>query len=108
MSPGYQVSDFVHLNDVIDCVKYLIDNPHKWEGNKGDTFHLGTGKGTSIRELAMIFERLTHKKSNIDWGGISYRANDIMHAVAPTGKLMELGWSAKIDLEAVLLMSYNI
>ena len=108
MSPGYQVSDFVHVNDVIDCVKYLIDNSAKWEGTKGDTFHLGTGKGTSIRELAMIFEKLTHKKSNIDWGGISYRTNDIMHAVAPIGKLTELGWSAKIDLESGLLMSYNL
>lgn len=46
-----------------------------------------------------MFERLTKKKCNILWGGLPYRKRDIMHAVAPIGKLLDLGWQAKIKLE---------
>lgn len=99
MSPGYQVSDFIHINDVVDCIRFFIDNPQKWEGQHGEIYHLGTGRGTSIRELADLFERLTQKKCKIKWGGLPYRKRDIMHAVAPIGKLLDLGWQAKIKLE---------
>lgn len=99
MSPGYQVSDFIHVNDVIDCIRFFIDHPEKWEGQHGEEYHLGTGKGTSIRELATLFEKLTGKKCNIEWGGLPYRKRDIMHAVAPIGKLLDLGWKSRIKLE---------
>lgn len=99
MSPGYQVSDFIHIDDVIDCVKYLIDHPERWEGKKGEDYYLGTGRGFSIRELAAIIENKEGKKCNINWGGLPYRAHDVMHAVAPIGKLLDLGWQAKIRLE---------
>lgn len=99
MSPGYQVSDFIHINDVIDCIRFFIDNPQKWEGQHGEVYHLGTGRGTSIRDHVKIFENATKKKCNIQWGGQPYRKRDIMHAVAPIGKLLDLGWKAKIKLE---------
>ena len=99
MSPGYQVSDFIHVNDVIDCIRFFVDHPEKWDGQHGEEYHLGTGKGTSIRELAVLYEKLTGKKCNIEWGGLSYRKRDIMHAVAPIGKLLNLGWKSRIKLE---------
>lgn len=99
MSPGYQISDFIHVNDVIDCIHYFIDNQDKWAGKKGEEYHLGTGRGTSIRELASIFEKQTGKKCNIKWGGRPYRERDVMHAVAPIGKLLDIGWNARIKLE---------
>lgn len=99
MSPGYQVSDFIHVNDVIDCVRFFVDNQDKWAGQKGEEYHLGTGRGTSIRDLASMFEKQTGKKCNINWGGRPYRERDVMHAVAPIGKLLDMGWKAKIKLE---------
>ena len=99
MSPGMQVSDFIHVNDVIDCIRFFVDNTSKWDGQKGEEYHLGTGRGTSIRELASMMEQATGKKCNIQWGGRSYRERDIMYAVAPTEKLAQLGWQAKIRLE---------
>lgn len=99
MSPGYQVSDFIHIDDVISCIRYFIDNPQKWAGKKGEVYHLGTGRGTSIRELAKQFELKTGKKCNIEWGAYPYRERDVMYAVAPIGKLLDLGWRAQIRLE---------
>lgn len=99
MSPGYQVSDFIHIDDVISCIRYFVDNPEKWADQKGEVYHLGTGRGTSIRELAKHFELKTRKKCNIEWGAYPYRERDVMYAVAPIGKLLDLGWQAQIRLE---------
>ncbi len=99
MSPGFQVSDFIHVNDVIDCIKYFVDNDTKWKGQRGETYHLGTGRGTNIRELAQLFEKKYGEKCNIEWGARPYRERDVMYAVAPIGKLLDLGWQAKIKLE---------
>lgn len=99
MSPGYQVSDFIHIKDIISCIKYFIDHDDLWENKKGEEYHLGTGKGTSIRELAKMVETRYGKKCNINWGGISYRERDVMHAVAPIGKLLAIGWKPICKLE---------
>jgi CDP-paratose synthetase len=99
MSPGYQVSDFVHIDDVVDCIKFFVENTGKWKGQKGEVYHLGTGRGTSIRELAQLFENKYEKKCNIEWGAWPYRERDVMYAVAPIGKLLDLGWRAKMKLE---------
>lgn len=99
MTHGNQVSDFVHIDDVISCIRFFVDNTEKWTGKKGEVYHLGTGKGTSIRELASLFEKKEGKKCNIEWGAYPYRERDVMHAVAPIGKLLDLGWKANKKLE---------
>ena len=40
----------------------------------GTDFHLGTGRGISIRELAEMIEGEYGKKCNINWGGRPYRS----------------------------------
>ena len=51
-------------------------------------YHLGTGKGLSIRGLAKMMEKKYKKKCNIAWGALPYRVNDVMYAVAPIGRLI--------------------
>ena len=46
-----------------------------------EEFHLGTGEGHSIREVAQIMEDVFGKKINANWGGLPYRKFDIMHAL---------------------------
>ena len=61
---------------------------------------MGTGKGTSIKEVANIIEKVTSKKTNINWGAIEYRPLDIMRSIAPVYKLeKELNWKPKISIE---------
>lgn len=98
MSPGEQILDFIHVNDVVDCISFMIENKNNWAGQHGKIYHLGTGCGTSIRNLASIFEQISGKKCNIQWGGIPYREQDVMYAVAPIDDLIRFGWKPKIDI----------
>lgn len=80
LSPGNQILDFIHIDDVIGYYLYLIKN--KSQISNKSVFHLGTGKGHSLRQLALIIEELTASKTNISWGAKEYRENDIMYAVS--------------------------
>lgn len=98
MTKGEQILDFIHVEDVCDFILTLLLNK-KFIPN-GTNFYLGTGKGTSIRELSKILEKIYRKKCNIKWGALKYRPNDIMYAVAPIGNnLRYLNWKSKIRIE---------
>lgn len=97
MTLGEQTLDFIHIDDVCDFIIKLLFHD-KIIPNKQD-FFLGTGKGTTIRELSKILELKYNKSCNINWGKLKYRPNDIMYAVAPIGNnLRYLNWRASISL----------
>ena len=101
MTLGEQVLDFTHVEDVAGFFLHLIRNLDLFAGiRNGEEFHIGTGRGTSPRELAAIVEREFGKKCNINWGGRPYRPMDTMYAVAPIAKNLELlKWRAKVSVE---------
>jgi len=98
-SPGYQTLDFIHVDDMADFFLTLIK---KLDNLKDDfyEFHLGTGKGHTIRNVAAAIEQASGKHVNANWGGRDYSPTDAMHAVAPVNKnITILGWQPRISLE---------
>ena len=111
LSPGHQKLDFLHIKDLCDFYLKLI---LKHESIPNNTeFKLGTGIGTTPREVAKIIEVVCSKKTNIEWGGINYRKNDVMIAIADIQNAKKfLNWEPKIILkhgitEYVKLMHLN-
>jgi len=97
LSPGEQMLDFIHVDDVTDFYLHLIDNSELLPQKAN--FKLGTGKGHTLKQLANIIEEVTNKKTNINWGGKPYRPADVMYAVADISNQSNLlGWFPKIEL----------
>lgn len=98
LSPGEQVLDFIHINDVIDFYLHIIDNSDKITDKTN--FHLGTGIGHTLREVAQIIEETTKKKTNINWGAKAYRPTDVMCAVADLQILkITINWLPEFSLK---------
>lgn len=98
-SPGNQVLDFIHVDDMADFFYTLLLNLDKLKGDYYQ-FHLGTGEGHTLREVANVMERVSGKFVNADWGGRGYSRSDVMYAVAPINKnISELKWKATVTLE---------
>lgn len=99
MTAGEQVLDFVHVDDVAAFYAYVVSHADEFIGLKenGSDFYLGTGKGTRIREVADLMEKISGGKCNVNWGGRPYREHDIMYAIAPIIK-NQCGWKAKVEL----------
>lgn len=111
MTAGEQILDFTHVSDLASFFSYIIEKKGLFYTlNNAEEFHIGTGKGTSIKELVSIIEKVYGKKCNINWGGRLYRDRDIMHAVAPISKNISLvNWKAKIGImEGISMMKSNI
>jgi nucleoside-diphosphate-sugar epimerase len=90
---GYQGRDFVHIDDVLDCILLAMDHIHD-----GTAINIGTGKLTSFRELIAVFcsfagydppiEALVDKPVGVH---SRYCNMDFVEE--------KLGWKAKISLE---------
>lgn len=109
MTKGEQILDFIHVKDVAGFYVHILEHLDLFCNQKnGEEFHVGTGIGTSIRQMVAMFERIKGGKCNINFGGRPYRDRDIMYAVAPIAKNIELvNWKSKISLEEGIRMMLN-
>jgi len=88
---GLQVRDFIHLRDILEAFRKSLDSP-------AGIFNLGTGRGTSILDLADHIARLLGKKLEVVWA--PPRPGDIRESVSNTRLSEEvLGWRAATSLE---------
>ena len=101
MTSGEQVLDFIHVDDVSDFFIDIINHVEAYcQLPNTSEIHLGTGHGTSIRELAALMEDVTKKKCNIQWGARPYRERDVMYAVAPLSfNYGKTNWKSRISLK---------
>jgi UDP-glucose 4-epimerase len=92
---GQQTRDFVHVSDAIEVVARAL---HKKEAI-GHTFNVGTGKPTTIRELAAIFSHLA--ASGFEINHVPPRQGEVMASWANIEKTREiLDYQPKVFLES--------
>ncbi|MFA7097688.1 MAG: NAD(P)-dependent oxidoreductase [Gammaproteobacteria bacterium] len=98
LSGGDQILDFIHVNDLVDFFMTIVDNIEVVV-NKS-VFHVGSGVGHSLKQIAHIIESITNKKTCVLWGGIPYRPRDVMYAVANIAEQYhQFRWRPKISIE---------
>lgn len=102
MSGGEQALDFIHVDDVVEAIVAAVLAP----GAPGAApYHVGTGRGSSLREVAAIFARILGKDPRIEWGALPYRERETFHSVAPLRRFAEYtGWKPRISLEEGIAM----
>lgn len=106
MTDGNQILDFIHIEDVVNFYITCLKNHDLVENH--ENYYLGTGVGTSIKELATLIENETRLKANINWGKREYRPLDIMEAVAPVSKnSIHLAWMPKISIQQGIRLMLN-
>ena len=101
-TPGEQVLDFIHVDDLVRLYVNIVDNYEKVPNET--VFHAGTGEGFSLHNTVNLMEQYTNRKANINWGGIEYRKRDVMFAVADTRLQKEIfGWEPLIPFKKGVL-----
>lgn len=104
---GSCIRDYINVVDLakahVVAIKRLIDKNNK---KKFEIFNLGTGKGNSVLEVILAFEKATGQKLN--YKIVGRREGDIEQVWADTNFAnSELGWRAERSLEETLLSAWK-
>lgn len=93
--------DFVHIQDVISAFVEIATDPES--KNYGEVFNIGSGKKTTIAELAQSIKKLCHLESEPSFGQMQDRKWDLKDWYSNPEKAKRLlNWKSEISLETGL------
>jgi nucleoside-diphosphate-sugar epimerase len=97
MSPGEQLLNLVHVDDVIDA--FLTAGQRLRDGSSAsfETFAVSADRTLSLRDLVTVFGRVHGAPLSITWGGRPYRPREVMRPW-DAGEPIP-GWAPKVSLE---------
>ena len=91
---GNQTRDFIHIDDAVECISLAIKNIDK---KIGKIYNVGSGKSTSILDIANLLLKLSGKNLPINFK--PEIKGDILHSKTSTTVKKELGFEPKISLQ---------
>lgn len=92
---GQQIIDFVHVNDVVDVLLKASNN------NENITVNIGSGKGTTVLEIARLIQEIGHCRGRIIHKKKRQGEVECFIAKIDTAKKL-LNWAPKTELKAEL------
>jgi len=100
LTGGQQKRDFIYVEDVVSSYEAILDSFDKYPTGFYE-YEIGTGIATSIKEVVLLLKELTlNDETYLNFGGLSYRDNEIMESKANLKKIKEdVGWEPKVSLK---------
>ena len=96
---GLQKRNFVYIEDVIDAFIVLLNNINKLD-NSFHNFEVGTEDSVTIKDFVVLVKKLCNNNTtDLNFGAINYRENEVMNTNTNTDKLKSLGWFPRFSLE---------
>lgn len=100
LTKGVQKRDFIYVDDVVSAYSTILDN---FEGlSQFSDFEVGTGSSVSIKEFVTTLRDLLHSKTELKFGSVPERVNEILESQADLTGLKRLGWSHQFDVSRAI------
>jgi nucleoside-diphosphate-sugar epimerase len=93
---GDQKRDFIYIDDVVSAIHIILKNINDLKTNQ---IELGSGKTITIKKFVLTIHKLTKSKSNLCFGSLEYRKDELMYSKANISQLSKLGWFPKYSLK---------
>ena len=101
---GTCIRDFIHVADLADAHARSLD--HLLAGGSCLALNLGTGQGTSVKQLVQAVETITKRKVPVEFG--ARRDGDPPALIADnTHALSTLGWKPHHDFNSIVSSAWN-
>lgn len=107
MSPGEQLIDISYIDNVIDGYVQMMNLLVQDMGHKlaGQSFALKSNERMTLKDLAQVFEKVTHAHLMIRWGKKDYRPREVM-IPWEDGQTIP-GWQPMISLAEGIKKTFN-
>jgi UDP-glucose 4-epimerase len=101
---GTCIRDFIHVSDLAEAhvrsIEYLLS------GGESVALNVGTGRGTSVRELVAVIETISKTRLPIEFG--ARREGDPAELIADNQQaLSRLDWKPRHDLDSIVGSAWN-
>lgn len=101
---GSCLRDFIHVSDLADAHVRAIE--HLLNGGKSIALNLGTGHGTTVKELLATVQRVSGQNFKIEYS--PRREGDSPALVADNSLAKRtIGWSPRYNLEEIISTAWN-
>lgn len=103
---GTCIRDYIHVTDLARAHVLAVEHLH--EGGCSACLNLGTGRGTTVKEIIAAAEKVTGKKLNIEYTG--RRAGDPGMLTASSAEAEKLlGWRPEYtDIEEIIRTMWQL
>ena len=98
LTEGTQTRDFIYIDDVIAVYQVILKNLDKLSFGQVSTFEVGTNIKTSIRYVVTKLKELTNSSTQLNFGAIPYRKNEMLDYDVNTNAIRLLGWEPKVEI----------
>lgn len=103
---GKQTRDYVYVGDVVAANMVVTDHVFgRLHGIDDRAFNVGTGKETSVNELARTLMEGVGREVEVRYA--PPRAGELRHSCLDASRLRALGWAPATDLRAGLAATYE-
>ncbi len=96
-TPGEQKRDFIYVSDVANA--FINSAVHLEKLDQYDALGIGTGVAIPLKNMVEKTKELISSTSELHWGAMPYRNNEIMSHAADTTNNHKINWQPKVDLE---------
>lgn len=105
---GEQKRDFIYIDDIVSAFKLIISKARTSKSGYID-YEIGTGNNISIRQFVELAKRISgNTKTQLNFGSIPYRENEVMETSVNTRGIRSLGWEPRVSLEKGLAKMISI
>lgn len=108
LTPGLQMRDFIYIKDVVKAFLLIISKVASLENGLYE-FGIGTNHQIAIKDLVNKIKEITGNcDTNLAFGALPYRKNEVMKSVIDTSNIRALGWTTKYTLDEGLNETIDI
>lgn len=97
LASGVQKRDFVFIDDVVSAYDVILSSMLSITG--AEEIEVGSGDAWPVRHFVELAHVMTSSRTQLNFGAVSYRANEVMLFQADTRRLRALGWEPRTSLE---------
>jgi nucleoside-diphosphate-sugar epimerase len=96
MSPGEQLLDLVHVDDVVAAFAAAADRLAAGAVAGHEVYGVSSGERLTLRELVALVGEVAGRPLEVEFGGRPYRAREVMRPWEPGAALP--GWAPRVGL----------
>lgn len=105
LTKGTQMRDFIYVSDVVDAYIIVLKSKNNLENY--NEFEVGTGNSITVKEFVSKIHSIIGSKSNLLFGALQTRFDEIQDSKAKNFNLIALGWKPKVSIDQAIKKILN-